>query len=351
MPFLRPSLDELIVRISDDIDARLPGADSKPRRSVLFVLARVIAGVAHGIYGLIDFVWRQIFVDTAEHDQLIRHAATYGIARKGAVAALGVVDLTGSNGATVPLAARLLRSDGVEYVSIATATIIAGVATLSIEALDGGTIGNAAAGQSLTFASPIAGINATAIVSAGGLISGAEEEGDEALRARLITRIQQPPAGGNSADYRAWALEVAGVTRAWVYSNELGIGTVSVRFVIDGRQDIIPTAPEVAAVQAYIDERRPAGMKAFLVVAPIARPVDFSIRLNPSSPAIRAAIREELADLFRREAVPGGTLPNSRLDEAISLGAGEYDHETLAPGGAVVTETGEMAILGAVEFI
>ncbi len=349
MPFLRPSLDTLVSRIGDDIDARMPGADSKPRRAVLFVLVRVVAGVAHGVYGLIDFVWRQIFADSAEHDQLVRHAAIYGIRRKAAIAASGRVSLTGTNGATVPIGARLLRADGVEYLASSSAVIAGGVATLAVTALEGGTASNAEAGQRLTFASPIGGINAVAIVAAGGLTSGAEEEGDEPLRARLIDRIQQPPHGGNASDYRAWALEVAGVTRAWVSPQELGIGTVTVRFVIDGRVDIIPTAPEVAAVQAYIDARRPV-TAALTVVVPIARPVDFSIRINPPSPAVQAAIIEELTDLLRREAVPGGTIPKSRIDEVISIAAGEFDHSMIAPGD-IVTATGEMATLGVVAFV
>lgn len=89
---------------------------------------------------------------------------------------------------------------------------------------------------------------------------------------------------------------------------------------------------------------------ALTVVAPIARPVDYLIRLNPSSPEVRAAVIEELADLLRREAVPGGTIPKSRSDEVISIAAGEFDHSMIAPGD-IVMATGEMAVLGNVGFI
>ena len=48
MSFTRPTLTELIGRSQDDIDARLPGADSRLRRSAVGVLATVHAGAVHG---------------------------------------------------------------------------------------------------------------------------------------------------------------------------------------------------------------------------------------------------------------------------------------------------------------
>jgi uncharacterized phage protein gp47/JayE len=350
MPFNRPTLTALVDRARDDIDARLPGADSRLRRSVLDVLARIHAAATSGLYGFLDWIWRQIFPDTAEAEQLARWAAIWGIARKAAVPAAGNIGLVGVNGSIVPLDTALLRSDGAEYRTTAVATIAGGVAVVAVAASEPGLAGNAAAAQKLTFASPVAGVNAIATVAGGGLAAGADEEDDDSLRARLLTRIRRPPHGGNAADYERWALEVAGVTRAWVYPLQLGPGTVSIAFVMDGREDIIPTGPDVDLVAAHIDEVRPVTADV-TVFAPIAAPLDFLIHAVPPSPAVQAAIDAELTDLLARESSPGGTLLISHMREAISIAAGELDHTLVAPAANVVSDPGEIAVMGDITWV
>lgn len=349
MPFNRPTLSDLVAQARDDIDTRLPGADSRVRRNALDVLATIIAGGLHGLYGLLDYIWRQIFPDSAEAENMARWAAIWGVTRKAASAATGTADLTGVNGSILPEGTLFVRSDGAEYRATATATIAAGIASVSVEATVPGTKGNAPAAQKLNLVSPIAGVNSVATLTAGAT-TGANEEDDDSLRSRLLTRIQQPPHGGNRQDYINWALEVPGVTRAWIAPAELGLGTVSLRFVMDGRVDIIPLAGDIEAVQAYIDERRPV-TAALTVLAPIPQPLDFVVRSLPNTPEVNAAVEEELRDLVRREAEPGGTLLISHIREAISLAAGEFDHETIAPNADIVSPTGEMPVFGSVTFV
>ncbi len=181
MPFNRPTLSDLIERDRADIDARLPGADSKLRRSTLDVLARMHAGALNGAYGFIDWVSRQIFPDSAEAEELARWAGIWGVTRKAAAPAAGAVALTGVNGSVVPVATPLIRSDGVEYRTVAEAEIALGVASVTVEAVEAGLSGNADAATRLTFVSPVAGVQALAIVEVGGLGGGADEEDDDAL--------------------------------------------------------------------------------------------------------------------------------------------------------------------------
>jgi uncharacterized phage protein gp47/JayE len=65
------------------------------------------------------------------------------------------------------------------------------------------------------------------------LTGGTDQETDDELRLRVLTRIRQPPMGGDADDYVAWALAVPGVTRAWCSPLEMGIGTVTVRVMCD----------------------------------------------------------------------------------------------------------------------
>lgn len=350
MPFSRPDLPTLINRAEADIETRLPGADARLRRSNLNVLARVHSGAAHGLYGYLEWIARQVIIDTADGDMLERHASIWGVARKAASPAVGNVTVTGTNGASVPADSTLARSDGAQYTTDAEATISGGTATIAVTAVDGGQAGNASAASSLSFDTPIDDVSATATVAVGGLTGGADIEADDDLRARLLARIQQPPHGGASYDYVAWALEVPGVTRAWVYPAELGLGTVTVRFVRDDDASPIPDAGEVTAVQEYIDSVRPVTADV-TVVAPIAVPLNFTIDLTPDTAAIRAAVEAELRDLLLREAEPGATILLSHIREAVSLASGENDHILTVPAANVTHAVGEMATFGTITWL
>lgn len=349
MPFNRPSLATVIDRIASDIASRLPGTGARLRRAMTTILGRAQAGAVHGLYGHQEWIARQILPDTCDEDVLARHAAIWKVPRKAASAATGPVVVTGAAG-TVPAGTALLRGDGVEYITAADATLVAGTATATVTATTAGAIGDAVANTQLSFVAPIAGINATATVDVAGIGAGADVEDVEAWRARVLARIQQPPKGGTSSDYVEWALEVAGVTRAWVYPNELGLGKVTVRVVTDGAPGgLIPDAPTIAAVQAHIDGERPVTADA-IVVAPTDSPLNFTIALTPDTVAIRTAVQAELADLVAREAEPGGTILLSHINEAISIAAGETDHVMTVPAANVVEATGAITTMGVITW-
>lgn len=349
MAFSRPTLAQLIERAQADIETRLPGADAGLRNSALNVLARTHSGAVHGLYGYLDWISRQVLPDTADAEILERWASIWGVTRKAASFAAGPITLTGTVGTVVPAGTVLQTAAGQEYETDAEVTLASTTATAQVTALVAGQAGNLVAGTALTLVSPIAGLNSQATVASGGLVSGADAETDTALRTRLLTRIQEQPHGGADFDYIAWALEVPGVTRAWVYPAELGLGTVTVRFVRDDDASIIPDAAEVQAVQDHIDTLRPV-TAVVTVVAPIAVPLDFTIQLTPNTSTVQAAVQAELEDLIRREAFPGGTILISHIREAISLAAGETDHVLTAPAADVTHTTGQIAIMGAITW-
>lgn len=349
MSFVRPSLSQLVDRARGDIAARLPGADAALRHSVLDVLARTHAGAAAGLYGYLSFIEQQLLPDTAEGEYLARHAGIWGVRRKPAIAATASVTATGVDGAAVPAGTELQRSDGARYRVSTAAVIAAGSAALSVEAVDPGLAGTPAAGAALVFASPVAGVNAQALVAAV-TAAGSDEEADDALLARLLDRIQRPPQGGTANDYVQWALAQPGVTRAWATANWMGPGTVGLTFVMDGRSNILPLAGDVAAVQAALDLLRPVTAELY-VFAPVAQPIDFTIRALPDTPATRAAITAELDDFFAREAEPGGTIWTSRVGEAISLAAGEFRHVVESPAQDMTAGAGQLPVRGVVSFV
>jgi len=344
----RPPLSELLDRTLADMLARM-GEDEVLRRADAVVTSRVAGYAFHALYSFALAVGEQILPDSANETNLVRHAAWWKIPRKAAARASGSVTLSCAVGAAVGLGVVLQRG-GVDYVTTSSATATGTSVTVTIEAVAAGVAGNAPAGSILALVRPLPGVNPSAV--SGEISGGAEIEDVEVWRARLRDRVQAPPHGGNPDDYVAWAKEVPGVTRAWPYPLLLGAGTVGVTFVMDGRDDIIPTAADVARVQTYIDApgRKPATADV-TVFAPIAVPLNPHIRISPDTPEVRAAIIAELSDFLRREAEPANHIRRSRLDEAISAAAGEVWHELAAPVADVILPAGQMSSLGIVTWL
>lgn len=351
MSFARPTLQQLIDRVQADIESRLPGTDARLKNSVLAILARAEAGGVHGLYGYLDWLANQLMADTAEAEFLDRHVAIWNVTRLAPAKALGTVTFTGTTGTVIPAGTELQRSDGWLYTTDADATIASGTATAAVTASTAGAAGNTAAAATLTLTSPISGVNSSATVAAGGLTGGTDAETDDALRARLLARLQAPPHGGADFDYVAWATEVAGVTRAWAKPLESGPGTVAVRFMTDNLTvNGIPDAPKVAEVQTYIGARRPVGASP-TVSAPTAVALNCTIHIVPDTSAVRAAVQAELTDMLRREAEPGGTILLSHIREAVSLAAGETDSVVSVPSADVTHTASQIAVMGTITWV
>ncbi|MFP3944946.1 MAG: baseplate J/gp47 family protein [Alphaproteobacteria bacterium] len=347
MPLQRPSLSTIDERIRADIAAGLPGIDPGLARSITAALARALAGAAHGLYGYEAWIARQLFPDTAQAEFLERLAAIRGLTRKAAAKATGTLDVTGDDGTLIPEGTLFRRSDGVEYQSTADGTISGGTVALSIEAVKAGEDGNANAGAKLSFVSTVTGANSPGTVTAGGCTGGEDSETDEDLRARLLQLWRDPPQGGAEADYVAWAREVSGVSDVWVAGEEMGDGTVTVRFLQDGE---VPDAAEITAVADHIETKRPVTAEVF-VVAPIEVALDVTFTsLTPNTAEVQAAVTAELQDLIEREREPGVTILLSHIREAISRAAGETDHAISAPSADVAHAAGEIPKLGTVTF-
>lgn len=77
MSWFRPTLSSLISRNQADMDAKLVDSSPLLRRSNLNVIARIIAGMAHGLYGAIAYLAKQVIYDTAEGDFLKRWASIW----------------------------------------------------------------------------------------------------------------------------------------------------------------------------------------------------------------------------------------------------------------------------------
>lgn len=350
MPYARPSPQQTRDRLAAEFELLFEGSDPRRRRSVEAVMVRALAIVSDAMHGHIAWAGRQMHVATADIEELEIRAAVWGIARNAAVAAGGDVVLSGAAGVTVPPGVELRRSDDASFTTTAACVIGGGGAgTVRVLAAEPGATSNTAAATTLAMIEPIAGVQSSAVVDAGGITGGLDRENLESLRARTRERIQDPPAGGAAHDYRAWVQDVVGQTRVWVQPYTPMPGWVTVLFLMpDGA---IPGPATVDAVAAAIEAQRPVTATGVHVLAPVPHLVDFSIALSPDTVANRTAVLAALDDFLLREAEPGGTLPLSRISAAISAADGEYSHDLIAPAAAVASPTGEIARRGTVTWL
>lgn len=365
MPLNTPTLAQLRQQRRGDIAVRLPGADVTLRRATLPILADADArGQFDVLNALRGWYAEQFLVESCAAEYLDRVASRYGIARLGATFAAGNAIFSGTDGIAVPIATPLQTSDGaVQFTTQAAGTIASGSATIAIEAATAGSAANLAAGAPITISTAIAGVIPTAVVDGSGLSGGTDAETDDALRARVLARIRQPPQGGAASDYIAWAKTVPGVTRAWCYPLLDGLGTVGVTFVMDGRTDNIPLTADIDAVQAAIDALRPvtAGLRVF---APTADALSITVHaLTPTSAALQAAVTAELEALARTVAPggatvgdgvsasdPGGYLYLSQIDAAVQAAGGVVHFDLAAPIADVTYASGHLPATPTVIF-
>jgi uncharacterized phage protein gp47/JayE len=348
MSFQRPTLAQIVDRVQADFVSRLDLASAVLRRSVVYVLTRVIAGAAHMLHGHLEFLARQLFPDLSEDAFLLRQAALFVGGPNPPGFATGTIACTGVDGSPIGLDELLVSSGGLEYKTTTAAVVAGGTASVDVIALLAGPDSTLSVGVALSFESPIVGVSSTATVTAS-LEDGTAAETIDELRVRLLERMAEPAHGGSSPDYVAWAKEVPGVTRVWVTPLGLGPGTVVVRFVRDDDVSPIPDAGEVTAVQTKLDTEKPAHATV-TAIAPIDAPIAMTIHIVPDSTDLRNAVKAELADTLRRTQSPGSTTLLSSLLTAIGNTAGITDFTLTVPAANVPHTTGQLASVGTVTW-
>jgi uncharacterized phage protein gp47/JayE len=361
MPFTRSTLQTIIDRITSDFEFYIEGGTSFLRRSFLRILAKVNGGAFHLVYEFLDYQARQLFAITADIAGLEAHSSEWGVPRNVASAATGSATATGSTGTLIPEGTKLTSTDNQVYSTTADTTVAGGTATISFEADIAGEDGNDDAGITLTFVTPIVGVNSTATVDSDGITGGTDDEDPEDLRARILTRKREPPHGGTETDYKNWMFEISGVTRAWTIPLYQGAGTIAVAFARDNDASLFPTADQRTAMFDYLVEHEDPGSGLIVgvpvtaqpglqVLALTALPIVFEIAISPNTADVQADVTAELEDLMLRHGGPGETIYLSDVNEAISLGVGDGWHRIVEPTNDLVATNDQLHTLGPVTY-
>lgn len=313
-----------------------------------FVRASAIAAVLEGLYGHQAWVFRQAFPDLADGDYMEKMANYRGLTRKAAAAATGTLRFNGAAGAAVPLGQQVSNAQGVAFVTTAAA-VVGGGGTVDVAAaaVVAGVAGNQTNNTPATVDSPPNGVTSVATILS--MTGGADVEDDASLLTRLLLELSEVAQGGNKADYKRWALSVAGVDRVFVFDVRRGNGTVD---VVPMPASGLPSAGLLASVQAVLDEKRPVGMlpgtgMAVLALAPtpINTAVTAALTLTAGytlatvSASVEAAIRAVFNKLE-----PGGTLLRNQLITAILNVPGVTDVNLSAPAANVTSSVSATAL-------
>jgi len=312
MAFARPTITQIYDRIVADMESRLTGSVTLLRRALLRVLAAVFAGAVHILYGYLTFISEQLFVDKAQREWLDRHGFIWGVDRKAAEFATGTFTFSGTPATGIPAGTRVARaSDGVEY-EVDSGGVVGGGGTvdLAATAVEAGVDGNMTDPAGVALVEPIAGI--TGVVLNGDFENGVDEEADDDYRARILFRIQEPPAGGTAADYVRWATEVPGVDKAWCHPNTPSPGQVTVSY--------LGTAG-ATTVEDYIGDRMPVTTDLTVVKltgSAYILTLNIYMQVDPNTPEQQAAIEANLAAHFEAVAAPGATMYWSQIENAVA---------------------------------
>jgi uncharacterized phage protein gp47/JayE len=365
MPWQTPALRDVRTLVRDSVNASLPGADANVPNSVLRVLSDNQGALCHLTLQYIDWLSLQLLPDTAETEWLDRHGQIWLVnadgsrGRKVATLATGNGQIQGIiDGTIVPAHTQMqggtvtATGESMLFETLADITTSALVpVTANIRAIQAGLSGNLPDGTALSITPSILGVNSTVVAL--NLTGGTDAETDDELRARVLRRIQNPPMGGDEADYEAWALAVPGVTRAWA-NVEQGPGSVTVRFLMDdlrASDNGWPQPNDVTTVAQYIDQVRPVTVKDCFVVAPIKQFIDIGIaNLLPNTAEVQAEIQASLTSMLHDLAEPGQTIFSAWISFAIMSAPSVTSFQLVVPTDYVMSNPGSMAVLGNVTY-
>ena len=230
MPYQLQTTLEMFEIFLANLEARLNQTSPLNDKAFNRVLAAAEAMNFTSLAKFAAYNVKQILIITSFGDGLDVHGAELDLSRKLAEATVLTATLPGTNGTIISQTIDFIgAANGVRYFLDSSEEIgvpTSGVAELTMTAETLGAVGNLQAGDTLSIGTQVAGAETVATVAVitgeteAILNTGADRETDEAYRVRLLDRIRAIFGGGNAADYRQWAQEVAGVTRAYPYAGK-----------------------------------------------------------------------------------------------------------------------------------
>lgn len=335
----------------------LSTADLAIARSNTKALAFVQAVGINGAYNYLrKFIAPQAIPTKSSGTFLDEWLLAYGLPRKGGKPATGLAIGIGPAGAILKAGSVFTHvKNGYNYLLLSDAAADEeGNVSFSLQCEMAGTAGNLLAGENLTLVTEDTDFDSVAVVDDDGISGGTDMESPAEAVYRLHHRLANPPRGSSPTDYERWAMMVPGITRAYAIRNPAGPTTMGVIIFADNNPDLLPTEAQRQAVYDFIRDQDRGPPDELFVIIPTPKYTDIRAIIEPDTQTIRKGILLELGDLFFRNSEPGGRMPISHINEAISIAPGEYNHTLIepepVPGGFIFATTYEFLALGRAIF-
>ena len=359
IPTTAASAAQALANIESRINQNSPLLPKAFNRVISITLALLITG----LYKFASERAKQNLVLTATGVDLERLGADRGVIRKAATSAVITADLPANNGTVIPVTVTFTAGvNGFRYFNNIEIIAAGGVAALTLTAEDAGAAGNLSAinPDTLNIGAQIAGATSIATVT-GTVTSGTDQEDIEVYRSRVLTAYRSKTGGANTADYRIWSEEVAGVKRAYPYAGgpldqvtpQPPERTVYIESTVAIDSDGVPTQAVLDAVRAAIItdpetgiQRQPLGLtNDTLFIEPIVRlPIHVTVQnlvVDISKETQAKADISEALDLYFSQItmfVTGLDFVDDKNDViTIASIGGVIDDALRATGGSITT--------------
>lgn len=208
--------EEMLAQVDDSLDKR--------EGSLIQTAVAPGAWALEGAYLKLANIQMAAYIDTATGTDLDYFVAGRGLTRTAATNAVR----QGTFNIVIPAGSVFKTLNGDDSVLFTSGDLITsggGTYVYELTCQTAGTIGNSYTGQII----PVTAISGLTSATIGAVITdGADEETDEALRARYKVSLDNAPYGGNISEYRQAILAISGVGGVQVYpANQYnGGGTV-----------------------------------------------------------------------------------------------------------------------------
>ena len=275
------TLEEIYQGLAAEFQAQTAGSSSE-----LAVRFYAVASQIYSLYVQGEWTRRQCFPQTAQGENLDKHASLRGVTRRQAARAAGTVrffvDQPQEMAVEIPEGTVCMTASGVRFLTTCPAAV-----------------GNVGAGAIVFMAVPP--VRIVACVNVEPLSSGLDQEGDEELRARVLATYQRLANGANNAFYHQAAMAFDEVAAVTVLPKNRGVGTVD---IVPAARGGVPSQGLLDEMQAYFDRVREIACEV-KVLPPTVETVDLKVKLwakeGRSFDAVAQAVERTLKDWFNGE--------------------------------------------------
>ena len=308
-----------------------------------------LAAQVYALYVQADWVTRQAFPQTAEGEYLDYHAQLRSLERKPALPAQGTVRFTAGEAAqsdrSIPQGTVCMTAGLVRFATTQAAVLPAGELTVDVpvQALEPGTAGNVSAQTVVSMA--VAPMGIASCTNPQAFAGGADGEGDEELRARILDTFRRLPNGANAAFYEQGALSFDQVAAAAVIPKPRGLGSVD---VIVSTLAGTPGEELLEQLQDYFEQRREIAVDV-QVKAPAPVTVNVAVQVKAKGgwdkTQVLDQVEETLESWFDGKLL-GQDVLLARLGSLIYGCDGVENYAVSAPAADLAVDADELPVLG-----